>query len=150
MTMATTTPFSKMIFVNLPVSDLKASTAFYEAVGAVRNDDFADDSAQMISFSDTIHAMLLTHERFNSFTSRTIPDAHMTAQVMLALSEASRADVSATVEKALAAGGTEPNPAQDHGFMVSRSFADPDGHIWEVLWMDMEAMAAPQEEASAA
>ncbi len=149
--MANAAPFSKMIFVNLPVTDLKASTAFYEAVGATRNDDFADDSAQMISFSDTIHAMLLTHERFNSFTSRTIPDAHATAQVMLALSEASREDVSVTVEKALAAGGTEPNPAQDHGFMVSRSFADPDGHIWEVLWMDMEAaMATRTEDAPAA
>lgn len=149
--MAHAAPFSKMIFVNLPVTDLAASTAFYEAVGATRNDDFADDSAQMISFSDTIHAMLLTHERFSSFTSRTIADAHATAQVMLALSEASREDVSATVEKALAAGGTEPNPAQDHGFMVSRSFADPDGHIWEVLWMDMEAaMATRTEDASAA
>lgn len=144
--MANAVPFSKMIFVNLPVTNLKASTAFYEAVGATRNDDFADDSAQMISFSDTIHAMLLTYERFNSFTSRTIPDAHATAQVMLALSEASREDVSATVEKALAAGGSEPNPAQDHGFMVSRSFADPDGHIWEVLWMDMEAATATRSE----
>jgi predicted lactoylglutathione lyase len=150
MMVAHTAPFSKMIFVNLPVTDLRASTAFYEAVGAVRNDDFADDSAQMISFSDTIHVMLLTHERFNSFTSRTIADAHATAQVLLALSEASRDDVRATVEKALAAGGSEPNPAQDPGFMVSRSFADPDGHIWEVLWMDMEAaMATRTEDASA-
>ncbi|WP_030539622.1 VOC family protein [Sphingobium sp. DC-2] len=139
----------KMIFVNLPVKDLPASIAFYEAAGAVRNNDFADDSAQMVSFSETIHVMLLTHERFSSFTPRKIPNAHETAQVLLALSEASRADVDATTEKALAAGGTEPNPSQDHGFMYGRSFADLDGHIWEVTWMDMEAAMAADEEAAA-
>lgn len=142
-----TTP--KMIFVNLPVTDLPASIAFYKAVGAVPNKDFADESAQMLSFSETIHVMLLTQERFRSFTPRAIPDAHKTAQVLLALNEASRADVDATVEKALAAGGTEPNPQQDHGFMYGRSFADPDGHIWEVSWMDMEAALAVHKEAAA-
>jgi predicted lactoylglutathione lyase len=140
----------KMIFVNLPVSDLKASTAFYEAVGATRNDQFADDNAQMISFSDTIHAMLLTHERFAGFTPRKIPNAHETAQILLCLSEQSRADVDSTVDKALAAGGTQPNPVQDHGFMYGRNFADPDGHIWEVMWMDMEAVMSAGEEAPAA
>ncbi len=140
----------KMIFVNLPVSDLKASTAFYEAVGATRNDQFADDNAQMISFSDTIHAMLLTHERFAGFTPRKIPNAHETAQILLCLSEQSRADVDSTVDKALAAGGTQPNPVQDHGFMYGRNFADLDGHIWEVMWMDMEAVMSAGEEAPAA
>ena len=142
------TPAPKMIFVNLPVKDLPASIAFYEAVGAVRNNEFADDSAQMLSFSESIHVMLLTHERFTSFTPRGIPDAHTTAQVLLALSEASRPDVDATTERALAAGGTEPNPQQDHGFMYGRSFADPDGHIWEVTWMDMEAALAANREAA--
>lgn len=140
--MISNAPAPKMIFVNLPVKDLPASIAFYEAVGAVRNNDFADDSAQMISFSETIHAMLLTHERFSSFTPRRIPDAHQTAQVLLALSETSRDAVDATVDRALAAGGTEPNPKQDHGFMYGRNFADPDGHIWEVMWMDVEAALA--------
>jgi len=139
----------KMIFVNLPVKDLPAAISFYEAVGAVRNNDFADDSAQMVSFSEAIHVMLLTHERFSSFTPRKIPNAHETAQVLLALSEASRADVDATTEKALAAGGTEPNPSQDHGFMYGRSFADLDGHIWEVSWMDMEAAMAVNKESAA-
>ncbi|AMK22304.1 MULTISPECIES: VOC family protein [unclassified Sphingobium] len=142
-------PAPKMIFVNLPVTDLPASIAFYEAVGAIRNNDFADDSAQMLSFSESIHVMLLTHERFTSFTPRKIPDAHETAQVLLALSEASRADVDATADKALAAGGTEPNPRQDHGFMYGRNFADLDGHIWEVAWMDMEAALAANKEAAA-
>jgi uncharacterized protein len=139
----------KMIFINLPVKDLAASIGFYEAVGAVRNNEFADDSTQMVSFSDTIHVMIMTHERFASFTPRKIPDAHETAQVLLALSEVSRADVDATAEKALAAGGTEPNPRQDYGFMYGRSFADLDGHIWEVSWMDMDAAMAAHEEAAA-
>jgi len=142
-------PAPKMIFVNLPVKDLPVSIAFYEAVGAIRNNDFADDSAQMLSFSESIHVMLLTHERFASFTPRKIPNAHETAQVLLALSEASRADVDATADRALAAGGTEPNPRQDHGFMYGRNFADLDGHIWEVAWMDMEAALAANKEAVA-
>lgn len=137
----------KMIFVNLPVTDLPASIAFYEAVGAVRNDNFADEQAQMLSFSEAIHVMLLTHARFAGFTPRRIPDAGETAQMLLALSAGSRAEVDEIADKALAAGGTQPNPVQDHGFMYGRNFADPDGHIWEVAWMDMEAMpGAGQEE----
>ncbi|HUD93145.1 VOC family protein [Sphingobium sp.] len=142
-------PAPKMIFVNLPVSDLPAAIAFYEAVGGVRNDDFADDSAQMIRFSDVIHVMLLTHERFRSFTPRKIPDAHETAQVLLCLSETSRDAVDDVVGRALASGGTEPNPKQDHGFMYGRNFADLDGHIWEVMWMDMEAAMAAGQAAEA-
>lgn len=130
----------RMIFINLPVTDLKASIAFYEAVGATRNDHFADESAQAMVFSDAIHAMLLTHDRFSSFTPRKIPDAHETAQMLICLSEGSRAAVEATVARALAAGGTQPNPVQDHGFMYGSNFADPDGHIWEVMWMDPAAV----------
>ncbi|MCP1468785.1 hypothetical protein J3E64_000452 [Sphingobium sp. OAS761] len=144
-------PAPRMIFVNLPVADLPTSIAFYEAVGAVRNNEFGDDSAQMVSFSETIHAMLLTHDRFRGFTPRAIPDAHETAQVLLCLSETSRQAVNSMVDRALAAGGTEPNPTQDHGFMYGRNFADPDGHIWEVMWMDVAAaMAAGKEEPAAA
>ena len=132
-------PTPKMIFINLPVKDLSAAIAFYEAVGAVRNKDFCSKDSQMMSLSDAIHVMLLTHERFASFTPRRIPNAHETAQVLLAISEESRAAVDVTTDKALAAGGTEPNPRQDHGFMYGRSFADLDGHIWEVTWMDVEA-----------
>ncbi len=140
----------KMIFVNLPVTDLPKSIAFYQAVGATRNDHFADDSAQCMVISDTIFVMLLTHERFSSFTSRKIPNAHETAQMLLCLSENSRADVEATVGKALAAGGTQPNPVQDHGFMYGSNFADPDGHIWEVMWMDPAAIPSGAEEPVAA
>jgi predicted lactoylglutathione lyase len=143
--------FAKMIFVNLPVRDLPASIAFYEAVGAVRNDDFADDSSQMISFSDTIHAMLLTRERFATFTTRAISNAQDSVQMGLAVTEISRDAVDDIVDRALAAGGTEPNPVQDHGFMYSRGFADLDGHMWDSIWMDVAAaVAANQGEHTAA
>ena len=141
----------KMIFVTLPVSDLDRSKAFYEAVGAANNPQFTDDSAAMMVVSPTISVMLLTHARFSGFTSRKIPDAQESAQVLLCLSEESREAVDATVGRAVAAGAVgDSNPAQDHGFMYGRSFADPDGHIWELCWMDMEAaMAAHTETAEA-
>lgn len=132
----------RMIFVNLPVGNLPAAIAFYEAVGAVRNDDFADDTSQMISFSDTIHAMLTTRERFATFTPRPIANAHEVVQIGLALTAVDRQSVDDFVERALAMGGTEPNPVQDYGFMYSRGFADLDGHMWDSVWMDVEAALA--------
>jgi uncharacterized protein len=138
------------IFVNLPVTDLMASTAFYEAVGAVRNDQFTDDSAQAMVFSDVIHVMLLTHARFTGFTHRPIPDAREGAQMILCLSQDSRAAVDAIVEKAVAAGGARIDPAEDHGFMYDANFADPDGHLWQIFWMDPAAIPAPQKELAAA
>ncbi|MFD1106719.1 VOC family protein [Sphingobium olei] len=140
----------KMMFVNVPVRDLPASIAFYEAVGAVRNDDFADDSAQMVSFSDTIHAMLLTRERFATFTERPIADAREVVQLGLCLTEDSREAVDAVMARALAAGGTEPNPVQDHGYMYGRGFADPDGHMWDFCWMDVAAATEANRAATAA
>lgn len=142
----------KMIFVNLPVTDLERSKAFYEAVGAVADERFCDGSAAMVKFSETIAVMLLTHERFSGFTPRAIPNARETAQVLLCLSEESRDAVDATMERAVAAGAVgDPNPPQDHGFMYGRSFADPDGHIWELAWMDVEAaMAAHSSEPATA
>lgn len=132
---------SKLIFVNLPVSDLKRSKAFYAAVGATNNPAFSDDTAACMVFSDTIHAMLLTHDKWRQFTSKPIVDAHQQAQVLLCLSADSREEVTGLVDRAVAAGGTaDPTPVQDHGFMYGRSFEDPDGHIWEVMWMDPNAM----------
>ncbi len=132
---------SKMIFVNLPVTDLKRSTAFYEAVGAVKNPAFSDDTASGMVLSDTIHVMLLTHDKWRQFTSKPIVDAHANAQVLLCLSAGSRDEVSALVEKAAAAGGkADPTPVQDYGFMFGRSYEDPDGHIWEIMWMDPSAI----------
>jgi hypothetical protein len=134
---------TKMIFVNLPVADLPRSTAFYEAVGATRNPQFSDDTASCMVISETIHVMLLTHAKFRQFTTKAIPDARATAQVLLCLSADSRAAVDAMVDSARGAGGgADPCPTQDFGFMYGRSFEDPDGHIWEVMWMDLAAASA--------
>ena len=137
---------SKMIFINLPVTDLARSMAFYEAVGATNNPQFSDESAACMVVSETIHVMLLTHTKWRGFTSKAIPDAKTSAQVLLCLSADSKDDVVAYVDKAVAAGGTgDPTPTQDFGFMYGRSFEDPDGHIWEVMWMDMAAAAGAMQ-----
>ncbi len=139
---------SKMIFINLPVADLPKSQAFYEAIGAVNNPQFSDETAACMVVSDTIHVMLLTHAKWRTFTDRAIPDAKTSAQVLLCLSTDSKDEVVGYVDKAVAAGGVgDPTPTQDFGFMYGRSFEDPDGHIWEVMWMDMAAASeamAPQ------
>ena len=137
---------SQLIFINLPVADLPRSIAFYEAVGATRNPMFSDDAAACMVVSDVIHAMLLTHDKWRTFTDRQIPDAHASAQVLLCLSKDSRDAVNAVVDQAGGAGGQiDPNPTQDYGFMYGRSYADHDGHIWEVMWMDAAAVAAGPE-----
>lgn len=110
------------------------------------NPMFSDQTAACMVFSETIHVMLLTHEKWATFTDRAIPDAHKTAQVLLCLSEDSRAAVDAVIERATQAGGQgDPSAKQDYGFMYSRSYADPDGHIWEIMWMDPEAAAQGPE-----
>jgi predicted lactoylglutathione lyase len=129
-----------MIFVNLPVTDLPRSVAFYEAVGATKNPAFSDDTAACMVFSETIFVMLLTHEKFASFTSRPIAD-RSTVEALLCLSCDSRQAVLDQLDAAVKAGGKpDPTPEQDHGgFMYGRSYEDPDGHIWEVMWMDPAA-----------
>ncbi|HZG47184.1 MAG TPA: VOC family protein [Allosphingosinicella sp.] len=132
---------AKTIFVNLPVTDLQRSMRFYEAVGAANEPKFTNEGAAMMRFSDEVNVMLLTHDFWRTFTSKTIPDARTTAQVLLCLSADSPAAVDAQVEAARAAGGIiDPTPKQDMGgMMYGRSFEDPDGHIWEVMWMDTKA-----------
>ncbi len=131
---------SKLIFINLPVSDLPKSIAFYEALGAVKNEQFTDHTAACIVFSETIHVMLLTHDKFRQFTPKNIANARETTEVLICMSANSRDAVDGTLAKAEAAGGIiDPGPKQDYGFMYGRSFEDLDGHIWEVMWMDLEA-----------
>ena len=132
---------SKMIFINLPVTDLDRSIAFYEAVGGRKEPKFSDDKAAMIVLSDTIHVMLLKHDFYSTFTRKPIADARATSQVLLAISADSAGEVDATIDKAGAAGGAiDPGPKQDlGGLMYGRSFEDPDGHHWEVVWMDPKA-----------
>jgi hypothetical protein len=129
----------RMIFVNLPVADLERSVAFYKAIGAEQNLQFTDETATMMSFSESINVMLLTHGKFRQFTSKTIADPRQSVQVLLALSCDSRAGVDEISENALAAGGSEVHGAEDHGWMYSRAFEDPDGHGWGPVWMDVEA-----------
>jgi len=133
---------TRMIFVNLPVSDLPRSKAFYEAVGFTNNPQFTNENAAAMVWSDAIYVMLLTHDFWKTFTDRAIPNAHESAQMFLCLSHDSREEVDAIVAKAGAAGGkAEPTPTQDHGFMYGSSFEDPDGHIWENNWMDPKVAA---------
>ena len=132
---------ARMIFINLPVTDLDRSIAFYEAVGGRKEPKFSNERAAMIVLSDTIHVMLLKHDFYSTFTRKPIADAHQSSQVLLAISADSTGEVDATIEKAGAAAGVpDPGPKQDMGgMMYERSFEDPDGHHWEVVWMDATA-----------
>jgi predicted lactoylglutathione lyase len=132
---------AKQIFINLPVRDLPKAKAFYEAIGAVNNPQFTDDTAACMVWSDTIFVMLLTHEKWASFTKKPISDARQASEAMLALSADDRQAVDTMASAAGAHGGkADVNPAQDLGFMYGRSFEDLDGHIWETFHMDMSRM----------
>ena len=133
---------TKMIFVNLPVRNLAASTALYVAMGGVMNPQFSGEQSSSVMFSDAIGVMLLTYDHYRQFTQRPIGDARRESQALLALSVDSRDAVDATLTRAVAAGGrADPNPAQDLGFMLNRHVEDPDGNVWEILWMDAAALA---------
>jgi uncharacterized protein len=133
---------AKMIFVNLPVRNLAASTALYVAMGGVMNPQFSGEQSSSVMFSDAIGVMLLTHDHYRQFTQRPIGDARRESQALFALSVDSRDAVDATLTRAVAAGGrADPNPVQDHGFMFGRSVEDPDGNVWEIMWMDAAAHA---------
>lgn len=134
---------TQKIFVNLPVADLVRSMAFYEALGFINEPNFTNEKAGCMKLTDDIMVMLLTHEFWRTFTDKAIPNGKESAQMMLAISRESRDEVDAMVEAAGAAGGrADCNPRQDYGWMYGRSFEDPDGHIWEVMWMDMAAATA--------
>lgn len=135
----------RMIFVNLPVADLEASKKFYEAIGFENNPQFTDDKSACMVWSDTINAMLHTHASWRRFTNRPIPPS-TASEVMLALSCDSREQVDASNEAASGNGGTaDINPPRDLGFMYNRNLADPDGHVWEMAWMDMDAMSSSEQ-----
>lgn len=126
----------RMIFVNLPVADLPGAMRFYATLGFVNEPRFTDETAAAMRWSDTICVMLVTHERWKTFTARPLP-AEGASEVALCVSCDSREEVDRLTEAAARAGGSaDVNPAQDHGFMYGRSFADADGHVWEPMWMD--------------
>ena len=137
---------TKTIFISLPVIDLAAAKAFYTALGFVNNPQFSDDSAACMVWSETISVMLLTHAKWQTFTTRPIPPA-TSSEVALNLSCDSREAVDAMNTAAAANGGTgDINPPQDHGFMYGRDMADPDGHIWGAMWMDPVAMSCGDQQ----
>jgi uncharacterized protein len=132
---------TKTMFLNLPVRDLQAATKFYLAVGGTLNPQFSNDQASSIMLSDSIGVMLLTHEHYRKFTTRPIGDPKRESQMLIALTTDSKDEVNAAIEKGVAAGGrADPNPAQDLGFMFNRHIEDPDGNVWEFLWMNPSAM----------
>ncbi|TWR26416.1 glyoxalase/bleomycin resistance/extradiol dioxygenase family protein [Mucilaginibacter pallidiroseus] len=124
------------IFVNLPVTDLNKSVEFFTRLGYTFNPQFTDEKATCMIVSDTIYVMLLTRPFFQTFTKKEIIDAHKQIECTICLSTDSKVAVDDMVAKAEAAGATIPNPATDYGFMYQHSFADLDGHHWEVMWMD--------------
>jgi predicted lactoylglutathione lyase len=127
------------IFVNLPVKDLKRSMGFYEKLGFKNNPQFTDETAACMVVSDTIYVMLLTEKKFKNFTPRAICDASKATEVLNCLSCENRDEVNSLVRKAIAAGGSAYADPKDYGFMFQHGFADPDGHLWELVHMDPNA-----------
>jgi predicted lactoylglutathione lyase len=128
------------IFVNLPVSNLKKSIEFFTKLGFTFNAQFTDETATCMVVSEDIFVMLLTKEKFKTFTPKEIVDATKSTEVLVGLSAESRERVDELVRKAVAAGGTTYNEPQDHGFMYGHGFQDLDGHIWEIFYMDPSAI----------
>lgn len=130
---------TKKIFVNLPVTDLPKAMAFYQAIGFETYPQFTDDTAACMVWSEAINVMLLTHDKWRNFTDRPIPPS-TSSEVLLAISCDSIAAVDAMQDAAAAHGGvSDINAKQDYGWMYNRSLSDLDGHVWECMWMDMEA-----------
>ena len=134
---------TKTIYVNLPVADLAVATRFYEAIGCARNEQFSDERAASMVWSDAITFQLLTRDYFASFAPRPVANTHEGCQVLLALTSGSREEVDAVAEAAGASGGrADVRERMDLGWMYNRAFEDPDGHVYEAVWMDMAAMPA--------
>ena len=133
---------SRRLFVNLPVKNMEKSQAFFKSLGFSFNPQFTNAQAACMVIGENIYAMLLVKDFFAGFTDKPIADATKTSEVLVCLSCESRAEVDDLVARALAAGGTSPRAPQDHGFMYGHGFQDPDGHIWELMFMDMTAAPA--------
>jgi uncharacterized protein len=131
---------AKQIFINLPVKDLKKSMAFFKKLGFSFNMQFTDDSAACLMIGENIYAMLLLEKFFKTFTNKEIADAKKSTEVLIAIDVESREEVDEMIRKAVDAGGATYRNPQDHVWMYGHSFADLDGHQWEVLYMDESQM----------
>ncbi len=130
---------AKQIFVNLPVADLERAITFFSALGFTFNAQWTDSSATCMIVGDNIFIMLLNRERFQTFTPKPVADARQTTEVLVCLGLDSRDEVDTLVRKAVAAGGSIYNEAQDHGFMYGHGFQDLDGHLWELVYLVPQA-----------
>jgi len=137
---------SRLLFLNLPVTDLTASRGFFNELGFEFDEKFCDEQAACMIVSDQAYVMLLERSRFSDFIARPIANAAEQTALTVAVSAEDREAVDAFADSALSAGATPARPAQDYGFMYQRSFHDLDGHLWEVLWMDPVAVAKGPEE----
>jgi hypothetical protein len=131
----------RYIFVNLPVTDLARAKAFYAGLGFTFNEQFSDERTASVVIEENIVVMLLTRDRFADFVPGPVGDPAQATSVINALSASSREEVDDLLARALASGGKPWQPAQDHGFMYGTSFTDPDGNVWEAIWMDPAAIA---------
>jgi uncharacterized protein len=127
----------KQIFLNFPVKDLQKSMDFYAAMGFVNNPMYSDDTAKCMMWSEHIFVMILNHDKFNSFASKPIADTKSGLAGLFSLSLDSMDEVNKMVNNGLNAGGIEPIELRDYGFMQQRTIEDPDGHTWEIFYMDM-------------
>ncbi|MGE4428320.1 MAG: VOC family protein [Solirubrobacteraceae bacterium] len=139
-----------MIFVNITVSDLDASKAFFTKLGFEFNPDFTNEDCACMVVSDQGYVMLQTNESIRRFTRKDLVDSHTATEAILCVSAESREEVDTFADTALASGGTPSGDPQDYGFMYGRSFQDPDGHLWEVMWMDPAAAEVGPAEFEAA
>ena len=130
----------RMIFVNLPVKDLEAAKRFYAGLGFTLNAQFTNEDAASFVIEENIAVMLLTHAHFKNFIKGEIADNSKDKETLICISASGREEVDGFVAKALASGGSKWMEPQDHGFMYGASFQDPDGHVWEVMWMDQDAI----------
>lgn len=130
---------ANQIFVNLPVKDLERSMKFFGEMGFDFDERMTDNNATCMIIGQNMYAMLLVEDFFKSFTHKDIADTSTSSETIIALSASSREEVDEWVEKALAAGGSSANEPMDNKFMYSWSFYDPDGHLWEVMYMEDEA-----------
>ena len=128
---------AKQIFINLAVKNLQKSMDFYSALGFRNNPQFSDDSGKCMVWSEHIYVMLLSHEKFATFATKSIADTKSKLAGLFSLSTDSLEEVNLMVANGLEAGGTEPNEIRDYGFMQQRTIEDFDGHTWEIFYMDL-------------
>lgn len=141
---------AKQIYVNLPVKNLEKTKAFFSKLGFEYNLQFTNEKGACMIVDDNIFVMLLQEEFFKTFTKKEIADATKTTEVLIAISAESREKVDETVNKAIEAGGSTYSDPQDHGWMYLRTFADLDGHQWEIMYADEKALQEQMANAGAA